>query len=388
MSNNSELKSAYQSLESNQYSAKGAYSGFFPLVTGSFDYNESEGGTLFSRQTTDNQHRYSATLSANYSLFNGLQDNAKVAQAAAQLRSQEANLVAIKAKLSFDLKSAYAELLFAQRSLGLQQDIIRRREDNLKLVQLRFLGGRENKGSVLLSKAYLNQGHYEILQARNNIQVAQAQLSRVLGRDEELELTLDEDVTLETLSEAPDFRRIMLSTPDHHQFMAQEDSADAGIKAARSGFFPTLSLSASTGRVGSEWFPENENRTIGATLSFPLFGGGKDYYGTKSAVATFAVARASRENGDRQTLTRLKQAYTAYVEAIEKLKVDESFKQAALKRAEIARSKYNNGLMSFEDWDLIENDLIVREKTVLQAQRDRTKTEAAWQQSQGKGVIR
>ncbi|HAZ13004.1 MAG: hypothetical protein A2X86_09450 [Bdellovibrionales bacterium GWA2_49_15] len=377
---NSELKSAFQSLESAQYSTRGAYSGFFPTLAGTLDYSDSETSGASSES-------YNATLSANYTLFNGLQDQARVNQASAQTRVQEANLAAVKAKISLDLKTAYSGMLFAQRSLTLQQIIIRRREDNLKLVELRFQSGRENKGSVLLSRAYLNQAHYDALQAKHNIAVAQAQLVRVLGRDEDAELILNEDVPLEALPGNPDFRRLVLSTPDHFQLVAQEDSADAGIKAARSGFFPTFSLNASTGKTGQDWFPENQRRTIGATLSFPLFDGGKDYYGTKSAVATFAVARTTRENGDRQTLTKLKQTYTAYIEAIEKLKVDESFKEAALKRAEIARSKYNNGLMSFEDWDLIENDLIVREKTVLQAQRDRTTAEAAWQQSQGKGVI-
>ena len=76
------------------------------------------------------------------------------------------------------------------------------------------------------------------------------------------------------------------------------------------------------------------------------------------------------------------------MESIEKLKVDQSFLEAALKRSEIARSKYNNGLMTFEDWDLIENDLIARETAVLQSQKDRATAEAAWQQAQGQGVFR
>jgi outer membrane protein TolC len=56
-------------------------------------------------------------------------------------------------------------------------------------------------------------------------------------------------------------------------------------------------------------------------------------------------------------------------------------------RADIARTKYNNGLMTFENWDIIENDLIQRQKSFLQGQRDRVVAEAAWEQAQGKGVI-
>ena len=84
----------------------------------------------------------------------------------------------------------------------------------------------------------------------------------------------------------------------------------------------------------------------------------------------------------------LKQTHAAFVEAVERLSVDEAFLEAAITRAEIARSKYAQGLMSFEDWDRIENDLIVRQKAVLFSRRDRVTAQAAWEQAQGVGVIR
>jgi hypothetical protein len=48
---------------------------------------------------------------------------------------------------------------------------------------------------------------------------------------------------------------------------------------------------------------------------------------------------------------------------------------------------YNNGLITFTDWDIIENDLILRQKSLLQTERDRVVAEAAWEQVQGLGVI-
>ncbi|MGZ3696004.1 MAG: TolC family protein, partial [Bdellovibrionota bacterium] len=67
--------------------------------------------------------------------------------------------------------------------------------------------------------------------------------------------------------------------------------------------------------------------------------------------------------------------------------VDQGFRDAATVRAEIARTKYNNGLQTFEDWDTIENDLITRQKAYLQSKRARVTAEAAWEQAQGIGVL-
>ena len=383
--NNSELKSAYQNWQSSQFSSRGSYSSFLPKLGGSISYDYGHADP--SKDPAESS--YAASLTANQILFDGFLQKAKIDKASAQEKVQEIALVVTKAKLSAELTMAYSDLLFAQRSVELQEKIVHRREENLRLVDLRFQGGSENRGSVLLSQAYLNQAHFEALQAKNNVEINRAQLARVLGRDDDTSTAfiVTDEVPLEVPSTSLDFHQLVQSTPEHLQSLAQTDAARAEVSSARSYFFPTLELNASTGRTGQDWFPENKRWSVGASLNFPLFDGGRDYYATKSAIATLVATSTTNENSDRASLTKLKQAYSSYIEAREKFKVDQSFQVAALKRAEIARSKYNNGLLTFENWDLIENDLISRDKTVLQSQREQTTAEATWMQVQGKGVI-
>jgi outer membrane protein TolC len=314
----------------------------------------------------------------------------KVRQAKANAQAAFANLRLVKAKVSYDLKSAFEGFVYAKAYEKLTQEIIQRREDNLKLVQMRFQSGRENQGSVLLSQAYLNQAKYDDLQARNAEKVAQAQLARVLGEDEWTRVTVQGQVPIQpvNMNESPDFRSIALSTPDFEQAKAQEESAESAITIARSQFFPTVTVTGTAGKQGTTFFPDTTNRwTVSVNLSIPIFNGGKDYFSTKSAISSWVGSLKSRENGSRQVLAKLESAYASYTESVLKYQVDESFQKAANVRAEIARTKYNNGLLSFEDWDIIENDLISRQKVFLQSKRDRVTFEAAWEQAQGKGVI-
>ena len=386
---NAELQSARESLRSSEFSQISAYSVLLPQVNGSLGYSQSNssGGS----GTADSSGAYSASLSVTETLFSGFQDWARIGQAAANATVSGANLKTIKAKVSYDLKTGYAGLVYAQESVRLQKDIVHRREENLRLVELRFDGGRENKGSVLLSRAYLSQANLEALQARNDVRIAQSQLAKVLGRDEESGLSVGEDLPLANPpSESggePDMKKIATETPDHLQVAAQEESAEAGITLARAGFFPTLSLTGSAGKQGTEWFPSGDRWSVGVNLTLPVFSGGKDYFGTKGATASYAAASANRQSTDRQLLVKLQQAYTGFIEAGEKVKVDDNFVLAAKMRSEIGRNKYNNGLISFEEWDLIENDLIQRQKTALNSKRDRVAAEATWEQAQGKGVI-
>jgi outer membrane protein len=387
---NPDLQTAKESFSSADYLSKGAYSNFFPQISGSLSYTDSNSSNSSTSPliATSSSSYYSASLNASQNLFSGLQDRAKVEQAAANKDVSAASLEVAKAKLSFDLKSAFAGLLYAQDSVKLSTEIIHRREENLRLVQLRYESGGENKGSFLLSKAYLSQAKFDELQAKQNIEVFQEQMAGVLGNEFDSGIQIAGTIPTSDIQLNVDFRQIALNTPDHHQALGQQNYANAGLTLARSGFFPALNLTGSFGEVGNDFFPSDSQRwSVVVGLTIPIFNGGRDYYGTKSAMALALASSTNLSSIDKQVLVKLKQAYTSFDQAIERLKVDEDFLNAASTRAEIARNKYNNGLQTFEDWDLIENDLISREKNVLQSQRDKIIGEATWEQAQGKGVI-
>jgi len=377
---NPDLRAARDNLRAAEMDERGAGSGFLPTLTGSATRFETSGTTT----TTPDS---SATLTASQNLFAGFRDQASVAQARANRAVAEANLRTARARLSFDLKSAFAVLRTAGDALVLSTDILRRREQNLRLVELRYESGRENKGSLFLSQATLSQARFESLQAEQALRVAQAQFARVLGRDNPQTMRLAGEVPVSAPPAQVDFTQAVQDTPDQQRALAQVEAAKAGVDIASSTFWPSLDLSGTASRTGDDWQLDYRRNSVSLSLTVPIFSGGKDYYGVRSAGAKESAAEATREGLIRQLRAQLEQVYAGYVQAVVKLSVDEDFLKAASARAEIARSKYSNGLMSFEDWDIIENDLINRQKAVLQSRRDRVTAEAAWEQALGSGAI-
>lgn len=378
---NPELRAARANLTAAGHSARAAHSGNLPRLSAGAGYSDSSGSAAA------NNTNYSTSLSLSQNLFSGFQDSARIDQGAANLTQAEASLATAKARLSRELKSAFAGLQFAQDNVTLTEKIVQRLEENLRLVELRFEGGRENKGSFLLTRATLAQARYENLQARQALASVQAQFARVLGRAEPGGLRVIGSVPVTAPAAAPDFPQLVQQSPDLLQARAQERSALADVTLARAGFYPSVDLTGSVAREGRDWTPDKDRRIVGLNLTIPLYSGGRDYHATKSAAATLEAVSSNKDNVEHQLLVRLKQAHAGHVESEEKLKVDQAFLEAAVTRAEIARSRYNNGLLTFEDWDRIENDLIQRQKTYLQSQRDRVTAEAAWEQAQGKGVV-
>jgi outer membrane protein TolC len=383
--NNPEFAAAAASLRSVEAQEGNARAGFLPKVTGSLSASRSNSVT--GNTTLPATDSYGASLNGSLNLFSGFQDAARIKQAKANSGAAEAQLQSTAAKISSELKGAFEGLLYSQEYSSLTKEIIQRRQENLKLVQLRFESGRENKGSVLLSQAYLSQAEFDNLQARNTHRATISDFARSLGLDNE-DLQITGEVPIKDPQAVQNFQPVALTTPTYLQSLAQEEAADAGITIAHGGFFPSLDMSANYGRTDTHFFPQTPDRwSTALTLTIPFFNGGRDYYASKAASASWEAASLKAQDSGREQRAALTQAFTAYEEAAAKLKVDQSFRDAATLRAQIARTKYNNGLLTFDDWDTIENDLITRQKTYVNSKRARVTAEAAWEQAQGTGVL-
>jgi outer membrane protein len=390
---NPDILAASSTLQSSGYKAKATYSGFWPQITGTLNTNTGSSSTLSAvspapgGSSSGSNNFYSAAVAVEQNIFKGFYDKGLVDQGAANKVVSSTALESTAVQVSFDLKSAFSALIYSQDYSKLADNIIARRQDNLNLVELRFEGGMENQGSVLLSKAFYGQAKYDKIQATHLIEVSRQQLAKVLGKDYSEDIRIAGKIPISRPEPNINFLEIALTTPEYRQAVAKERAAKAGVTMAKSQFSPSVNVFATASRQGNSWFPNGDKESLGLNASLPIFNGANNYFNFKSSQSDLATAKYNRESIEKKLLPILRKTYTAYLDAYEKLKVDRDFLGAATVRAEIARGKYNNGLLSFEDWDIIENDLITKQKTVILSERDLYLAEAAWQQAQGKGVV-
>lgn len=383
---NTHIKSSQATYQSIEALEDGTKAGYWPELSASLGYDKAMTEDIDRNQSVNSA--YSAGLNLSYKLFSGFNDFSKHSQATANTRAAKQQFRLDVSGVSQEFVEAYTSLIYAQQFNQLTEKIIARRKENLNMVELRYESGRENKGSVLLSKANLKQANYEKHQAENLLQTAQSQLKKILGLEKEDSIQLSEPVPLQNPgSSVPSFDQLLLQHPASLQAFAQTESAIAGIEVAKSSFYPTLSMNGTIGRNSSSFFPDKDKWSFGLGLNIPIYSGSRDLSNLQSArFATQSKSSFAKYN-DQDLLIKMRQAYNAYTEAVEKLEVDEAFTTAAQLRAEVSRNQYNNGLATFVDWDTIENDLILREKNYLQSVKDRTIKESSWYQSQGKGFI-
>jgi outer membrane protein TolC len=330
---------------------------------------------------------YVASLNLKQNLFNGMEDYTRYQQSKYRTQASFWAFEQVKSTVTFSLKEAFANLAYAQESLELSRSIENRRESNYKLVSVRYDNGRENKGSVLLAEAYYEQAKLDVIRAVDALNVAKSKLLTLLNKDYLEDVRLEGKVPMIGLEEKKDIALLALETPSYKQSEAQEISSGNDSKIAHSNFLPSLDLTGNLLRQGQSYFPERERWNVALTLTIPLFDGFKDYATVKSAVFTRYAAESRKRSALVTLIPKLRDAQNQARQSDIKYGIDEKFQKASGTRAEIARAKYNNGLITFEDWDIIENELIQRQTSFLQSKRDRIVKYATWENLLGRRAI-
>ena len=396
---NPQVESSKNEWLATQSQEAATISGFLPRLSATASYtqtgsNAQSPGVVNNGVVIDNRgniaKNYSVGLNFTQNIFNGLSDSSRYDQAKWRSRSSYWGYVNTKASLSYQLKEAFADLVYAQDSLELSQSILERRRNNLKLVQVRYDNGRENKGSVLLADAYFEQAQLDLLRARDNLRVAQTKLKSLMNQDHIDVLKVEGNPPLESLEfENKTLEDLILETPVYNQAVATENVAKEELIIGRSNFLPTLDLNANVNRQGESFLPEQERErwSVGLSLTIPLFDGLRDRNTYKASVFSKYAAEGKKKSAMLELLPKLREAQNLAKQSDIKLRVDSKFREATSTRAEIARAKYNNGLITFEDWDIIENELIQRQTTYILSKKDRVVKYAAWENILGKGSL-
>jgi len=333
------------------------------------------------------ENEFSVSLHGRYDIYTGGRLSAEIRRGETTQRQAVARLDGTRHNVLCDLKRAFTRLMYAQRLIRLAGEIEQRRKGNLELVRLRFEGGREHRGSFLFSKALHREAAIEIRHAERSREVARSALARVMGQDAPPGLSVTGILAFAEESWPTNQEQTVRSHPVYLEKRALLDSAMADVAIARSRFRPGVALSGSLTQYAEDAGVDQNRWTVGLALSVPLYRGGQNVHGLASYTAAAREAREELRSTRDLLRTKLVEAKAAVEDARQFVLTRQQLLAAATTRAEIAQEQYNSGLLKFENWDLIENDLIARQKRLLEALRNAILAEADLQQAQGTGLV-
>jgi multidrug efflux system outer membrane protein len=164
---------------------------------------------------------------------------------------------------------------------------------------------------------------------------------------------------------------VLLQRPDVLQAEHQLKSANANIGAARAAFFPSLSLTASTGLASSELSDLFSNGatvwSVAPSLALPIFNGGAN-------VANLAYANSQRDLFVSQYELAIQTAFREVADALavrgtiqEQLDAQRALVDAAADSYQLAEARYSKGVDSFLNTLDAQRSLYNAEKSLVSA---------------------
>ena len=375
--NHPDLISAQESVKESQASKTITASSAFPQI----DSNAAASTTKASGRSSGN---YSFGVTATQLLFDGLKtrDNVKAAQE--NIKAAQYNYKFTSSEVRLRLRTAFVNLLKAQELVNVVDDIVTIRRANFELITLRYESGLEHKGALLTAEANLAQANFELAQAKREIELAQRQLTKEMGRTEFRSMSVKADFkVIDSAKEKPDFETLVKNNPSLQQLIAQKNAAGFGIKSTYANFFPTLSGQAGANKSGSHWSAQNNAWNLGLMVSLPIFEGGLRLAQVSQAKAFFNQLQANERSTRDGIIVNLEQTWTSLQDAIETVEVQKKQLDAAEERAKIAEAEYATGFISYDNWTIIEDNLVSAKTRYLDAEANALFAEANWIQAKG-----
>ena len=352
----------------------------------SLDVRSEESGTTVKGSSPSAAHSYS--LTAQQLLFDGHKTSSQVASRKEAIKGAQYNYDVVSADLRFALRTAFTQLLKAQELVGLVSEIADRRQNNVRLISLRYQGGREHIGSLRQAEADLAQAQFEVSQAKRGLVLAQTILASALGRDSHNPIRVQGSFRATgLLATKPDLALLAKKHPLFQQLDVKSKAARYDLDAARNAFSPELYLTSSLGRGSVDTLPfKAVDWSAGVTLSVPIYEGGTGRARVSRAMAVLSQQNAQEKSGYLQIFNTLEESWKNFQDARQLVLVKKKFLDAAQERSTSANAQYSNGLITFNDWVIIENNLVSAKKEFLNAGADLLIAEAQWIQAKGEGL--
>jgi len=367
LSANPELANARHSLELSNIAYRSSFLNYYPNISGSMGTRKSNAG--------DTSYNYG--LSGNLSIFKGFKNTTAVRIKRKTLSIQEAIYKRALSDFVYDLRISFADVLKAGMTSRLLDEIQIRRKNNMELVKLRYDAGREDKGAYLRSEADYLQSKYETQSEKRNYRIVRAEFLKNTGRDIYAVVSATGTFNIPTIKEKPS-KSLLQVNPDYVIAKFRMEVSEDELKSIYGDFYPNVGLSGSVSKSGNQWPPARDSWSAGLSLSYPFFSGGQDFYDLKSAKLNRRISENNFKNAELELMLRIESAYNGLINAVEFYEVKEKYHSARKVRTVISKEKYLNGLISYQDWDSIENEFINARKSLLEAQYNVFASWARW----------
>jgi outer membrane protein TolC len=380
--NHPDLIAAVEEVNQSVAAKKITASALYPQIDASLNAQTARTATGNSPGSTADSYTYG--VSGTQLIFDGTKTIQEVKAASETIKASQQNYKFTSTQVRLNLRTAFINLLTAQEMVNVTEEIVKIRKENYELITLRYESGLEHKGALLTAEANLAEAYFELAQAKRDIGLAQRQMTKAMGREKFVPMSVKVDFTIvDSAKNKPDLEVLVKNHPSLQQLIAQKNSAEFSLKSAYANFSPTLTGSAGANKAGTKWAPRGDNWNLGLALSMPIFEGGLRLAQVSQAQALLNQLKENERSTKDGLIVNLEQTWVSLRDAVETIDVQYKNLIATEVRSKIAEAEYSTGFITYDNWTIIEDNLVQAKISYLNARAGALQAEANWIQAKG-----
>jgi outer membrane protein len=367
---------------------RNAWGAFLPNLTASSSASDffSEGESrvdpvtgLVTRGNSTNRS-ISTSLSASIDLFTGFRRGAELSAARANESAADASLIDARFQQSLATTNQFLDALAAAQLVRVREASVRRAEEQLKVSVAKLHAGSATRSDSLRSLVTLGNTQLDLITTQTDLATAEANLARLIGESGRVHAA--DDSAFYGVAPVLDTQAIRLEaeskSPRVQSAVSSASAARADVRASRSGYWPTLALSANTGWNGNR---ENDytllnQRQISLALRWSLFDRFDRELNIVQREAELDVAEATAADAKRGVEAEL-QKWLAQLDAAKaRIQITQTSVAAATEDLRVQQERYRVGASTIVDVLTSQEALNQAEVDVVNARFDYLRAKA------------
>ncbi len=282
--NNPELNAERENIKVSEEDLKISRSEFLPSVTLSGSKSEEDTEKLTDRSgnnsTITDVNPKTTSITIEQKLFQGLGGVADLQKNKIGLILAKAELLKTEQEILYKAIEAYTGLILAKEKLDINKQNLNLLERQVETDQARLEKGKIKVADVAQSESSLAGANAKFIEATNQEITAKLVYEKVIGPIKDMNsLSKNFNINFKipgTLNEA-----IQISKNNNPELIIAKleyEQSEKDVIIARSDLSPSATLSLESSKTDdlSSTYDERDKETIKATLSWPIFKGGKN----------------------------------------------------------------------------------------------------------------
>ena len=312
-------------------------------------------GSMFSETGFGSPNTYVATLTLSQTLFQGGKVGAGIAGANAYERAARAQLDETRRDVTYRVKQAYLNALYAERIVDITEASQAQVNDQLHRVELNHQVGSSADYDLLRAQVEAANQEPLVIAARNSRDVALLEVRRIVNVPAGDSIELTSNLLLTPADSLPrvDFATLDLDPAGRAAIEAARANVEFRRQAVRvyhGDYYPSVTLSSAFGGQAfpSGTFPEysqfHRDWSASLVVSVPLFDGLKTHGVVEQAQADLSRAEAQLSQTREGVAIEIEQARAEIVRALALVAARHETVGQAERAQHLATVRYANGI--------------------------------------------